>query len=79
MIRSHQFSAILTASQTLFEWTEADFLTVLKTAAKSAELKSVGEVSFSFQPQGISAILLLEESHVALHFDWSADKPSEAI
>ena len=68
MIKSHHFSAILTASQTVFYWTEADFITFLKTAAKSAELTSVGELSFSFQPQGISALLLLEESHIALHF-----------
>lgn len=68
MIRTHHFSAILTASQTIFYWTEADFIAFLKTAAKSAELASVGELSFSFQPQGISALLLLEESHVALHF-----------
>ena len=68
MIISHHFSAILTASQAIFDWTEADFITSLKTAANSAELTSVGELSFSFAPQGISAVLLLEESHVALHF-----------
>lgn len=68
MIISHQFSAILTVSQAIFDWTEIDFITVLKTAAKSAELTPVGEISFSFQPQGISTVLLLEESHVALHF-----------
>lgn len=52
----------------MFDWTEADFVTLLKNAAKSAELTTVCEVSCSFQPQGISAVLLLEESHVALHF-----------
>ena len=72
MIRSHQFSAILIASQALFDWNESDFITVLKTAVKNAELTSVGEISYSFQPQGISAILLLEESHVALHF-WAEE------
>lgn len=72
MIRSHQFSVILTASPAIFEWNEADFIKVLKIAVKSAELKSVGELSYSFQPQGISAILLLEESHVALHF-WTEE------
>lgn len=68
MIKSHQFSAILTASQALFEWGEADFLTILRTAAKNAELTSVSETSSSFQPQGISTVLLLKESHIALHF-----------
>ncbi|MBD2773019.1 S-adenosylmethionine decarboxylase [Iningainema sp. BLCCT55] len=68
MIITHHFSAILTASVAIFEWTEVDFITFLKTAAKSAELTPVSAVSFSFVPQGISAVLLLKESHVALHF-----------
>lgn len=68
MIITHHFSAILTASRAIFDWTEADFKTFLKTAAKSAQLTPVGELSFSFQPQGISAVILLEESHIALHF-----------
>ena len=67
-MKSHHYSAILAASQDISNWTEADFMTSLKIAATSAELTAVGELSFSFQPQGISAILLLKESHVALHF-----------
>lgn len=67
-MKSHHYSAILAASQDIFDWTEADFVTSLKIAAMSAELTSIGEISFSFQPQGISAILLLRESHVALHY-----------
>ena len=58
----------MTAYQNIFDWTEADFLKLLKNAANSAQLTTVGEVSFSFQPQGLSAVILLEESHVALHF-----------
>lgn len=68
MLRSHHFSAILIASQSIFDWTEADFLHSLKSAAQNANLTPVGQLSFTFQPQGISAVLLLEESHVALHF-----------
>ncbi len=68
MLRSHHFSAILIASQSIFDWTEADFLDSLKSAAQDAHLTPVGQLSFTFQPQGISAVLLLEESHVALHF-----------
>lgn len=68
MIINHHFSAILTASQAIFDCTEADFITFLKTAAKNAQLTPVGELSFSFAPQGTSAVLLLKESHVALHF-----------
>lgn len=68
MLKSHHFSAILTAAQIIFDWTELDFLDSLRKAVKDARLTSVGELSYSFQPQGISAILLLEESHVSLHF-----------
>ena len=66
----------MTASQNIFDWTEADFLTTLKNAANTAQLTTVGEVSFSFQPQGISAVILLKESHVALHFWPEAGKIS---
>lgn len=66
----------MTASQDIFDWTEADFITVLKNAAKSVQLTPVGELSFSFQPQGISAIILLEESHIALHFWPEKEKAS---
>jgi len=68
VIRSHHFSAILTASEALFDWSRADFLAVMKSAATGAKLTPVGELAVTFQPQGISAVLLLEESHVALHF-----------
>jgi S-adenosylmethionine decarboxylase len=68
VLRSHHFSAILIASEAIFNWTEADFLDLLKSAAKNAHLTPVGQLSFTFQPQGVSAVLLLEESHVALHF-----------
>ncbi|MBD2085658.1 S-adenosylmethionine decarboxylase [Trichocoleus sp. Lan] len=68
MLRSHHFSAILIASPSIFDWTEANFLDSLKSAAQDAHLTPVGQLSFTFQPQGVSAVLLLEESHVALHF-----------
>lgn len=58
----------MTASHNVFDWIEADFLLMLKDAAGSFQLTTVGELSFSFQPQVISAIILLKESHVTLHF-----------
>ncbi|TAF07742.1 MAG: S-adenosylmethionine decarboxylase [Nostocales cyanobacterium] len=72
MIKSHHFSAILPVSQTVFNWQKTDFIEVLKNAANSAELTVVGELSFAFQPQGISAVILLAESHIALHF-WTEE------
>ncbi|WP_325078365.1 S-adenosylmethionine decarboxylase family protein [Sphaerospermopsis aphanizomenoides] len=68
VIKSHHFSAILPVSQTVFNWQKTDFIEVLKNAANTAGLTVVGEVSFAFQPQGVSAVILLAESHIALHF-----------
>lgn len=67
-LRSHHWSAILTAAEEVYNWTAADFLTQLKQVVQQSGLTVVGELAFTFQPQGISAIVLLEESHVALHF-----------
>ena len=68
MIKSHYFSAILPVQQTVFNWQKQNFIEMLKKAADTAELKVVGEVSCTFQPQGISVVVLLAESHIALHF-----------
>ncbi|MFM2060746.1 MAG: hypothetical protein RLZZ507_416 [Cyanobacteriota bacterium] len=68
VIKSHHFSAILPVQKTVFNWQKTDFMAVLKKAADTAELTVVDEVSFAFQPQGISAVILLAESHIALHF-----------
>ena len=67
-LKSHHMSAILTADWSVYDWSEADFIRVLKSAALSAKLTPVGELSVSFHPQGVSAVVLLAESHVALHF-----------
>ena len=68
VIKSHHLSAILTTSEAISNWSEADFLIALKEAAFAAQMTPVGELAFSFSPQGISAVILLAESHVALHF-----------
>ncbi|BAY26844.1 S-adenosylmethionine decarboxylase proenzyme [Calothrix sp. NIES-2100] len=68
MIRSHHFYAILPASETVFRWETADFIRVVKNAANQANLTVIGELAYAFQPQGVSAVILLAESHVALHF-----------
>lgn len=67
-LQSHHWSAILTATPAAYSWTEADFVAKLKHAVKLAGLTAVSEAAFTFQPQGVSAVLLLEESHVAIHF-----------
>jgi S-adenosylmethionine decarboxylase len=68
VIKSHHFSAILPATQIVCSWQKTEFIEVLKKAANTAELNVVGELAFAFQPQGVSAVVLLSESHIALHF-----------
>ncbi|MBC7971327.1 MAG: S-adenosylmethionine decarboxylase [Verrucomicrobia bacterium] len=70
MIRSHHFSAILTVTNAIANSTTADLLELLNRIVQAAGLNAVAEASATFSPQGISAVLLLEESHVALHI-WS--------
>jgi len=43
-------------------------LKVLKEAAKASGSKVVGESFYAFQPYGFSAIVLLAESHISLHY-----------
>lgn len=40
---------------------------LLQKIAQIANLTVLGEISHQFQPQGISQILLLSESHLAIH------------
>lgn len=47
--------------------TAADWLDLMKALVCAAGLHCVGEVAVTFNPQGLSVVLVLEESHVALH------------
>lgn len=67
MIRSHHFSAILTAAETVITQSPAELLSLLRSCVKSVGLNAVGELATTFEPQGASVMLILEESHVALH------------
>jgi S-adenosylmethionine decarboxylase len=67
VIRSHHFSAILNVSDAIATYTAADFITLLKHSVCQVGLTPVAELTHTFDPQGISAIVVLEESHVALH------------
>jgi S-adenosylmethionine decarboxylase len=67
MIRSHHFSAILTATDTIVTMLPAELLGLLKTVVRGAGLNAVSEATATFEPQGVSVVVILEESHVALH------------
>ncbi|TAE61406.1 MAG: adenosylmethionine decarboxylase [Bacteroidetes bacterium] len=42
-------------------------LQLLHKAAKAADVHVLGEMSHQFDPQGVTAILLLSESHLSIH------------
>jgi S-adenosylmethionine decarboxylase len=67
-LRSHHLSAILSVTPQIYTWTAADFLDLLRQAVQTVGLQLVNETAFTFQPQGVSVVVLLAESHVALHF-----------
>ena len=67
MIRSHHFSAILPAQANILTATGAELIALLKSIVTEAELTAVGDVAVTFEPQGVSVVVVLEESHVALH------------
>jgi S-adenosylmethionine decarboxylase len=67
MIRSHHFCAILPATDKIIGMHSAEVLALLKGVVQAAGLTTVGEASAMFEPQGVSVVLILEESHVALH------------
>lgn len=67
MIRSHHFSAILPATPTILAASATDLLTTLQLHVEAVGLRAVSQAAATFQPQGVSVVLILEESHVALH------------
>ncbi|MGQ9872130.1 S-adenosylmethionine decarboxylase [Leptodesmis sp.] len=66
-VRSHHFSAILPTIPTILTASATDLLAVLQTHVEAAGLRAVTQAGATFQPQGVSVVLILEESHVALH------------
>jgi S-adenosylmethionine/arginine decarboxylase-like enzyme len=42
-------------------------LEALQTHVEASGLRAVSQAGATFQPQGVSVVLILEESHVALH------------
>lgn len=67
MIRSHHLSGVLTVPEAIAHASSTELLVLLKTAVQAADLTFAGEATATFAPQGTSAVLILEESHVAIH------------
>lgn len=68
MLHSHHFCAVLAAKDSLHLWSGADFIAALRQAVGQSQLTEVGALVHCFKPQGVSAVLLLCESHVAVHY-----------
>lgn len=66
-LRSHHFSAVLPLTEGTELLSAEALLALLKSAVIEARLTAVADVTASFTPCGATAVLVLEESHVAVH------------
>lgn len=73
-LNSHHLVAILPIIPTVKTWTSTQLLSMVKQAVQAVGLTIVSEASFAFPGQGVSVVLLLAESHVALHVWPELDK-----
>lgn len=67
MIHSHHLAAVLPVTTAIATQSSAAVLILLREVVQQAGLEAVGEVATTFEPHGVSAVLILKESHVALH------------
>lgn len=66
-LSSHRFSAILPMLPGVAAMNGEQLMEELKQCVQLSDLTVVAEVEAAFQPYGVSAIVILQESHVAAH------------
>lgn len=66
-LKSHRLSAVVSAPESILKASADDLLALARRAVADAQLTTVSFAKADFEPQGASIILLLQESHVALH------------
>jgi S-adenosylmethionine decarboxylase len=66
-IVSHRLSAVLNTPEG-FDGSPTFLLDVLTSSVESAQLTPVAQTSAIFEPDGASAVVLLAESHIAVHY-----------
>jgi S-adenosylmethionine decarboxylase len=66
-LRSHHFCAVLNVTSKDAALSGIELLGVLQDAVHAAGLTPVAKAHSDFEPHGASAVLLLQESHVAAH------------
>lgn len=64
---SHRLSAVLDTPRG-FDGSPAFLIELLTSSSACAELTPVAEASACFEPAGASAVVLLAESHIAVHY-----------
>jgi S-adenosylmethionine/arginine decarboxylase-like enzyme len=67
MIRSHHFSSVLPISAVIARATAPELLQLLNRVIEQADLTPFSAATATFEPQGISVVVILAESHVAIH------------
>jgi len=63
---THLLAELLQCSEEILD-DEALIEKTLKKAAETAELQIVGVSTHRFEPQGISSIVIIKESHISIH------------
>jgi S-adenosylmethionine decarboxylase len=66
-LTSHHISAVLRTVDGREKWDAQQLLAAVTECVAAARLTAVANVAYTFQPQGVSAVVVLEESHVAVH------------
>lgn len=66
-LRSHHFSAILPAVDGCENWPPDRLASELRALVSQSGLTAVADARARFQPEGASAVVVLAESHVAVH------------
>ena len=66
-IRSHRLSAVLPVRPDVRGWNSGELAKAMCDLARSAGFHPMADVGTDFEPFGASAVVLLQESHVAVH------------
>jgi S-adenosylmethionine decarboxylase len=66
-IVSHHLSTVFSTSEAAAGYSAEQFARALSSAAAQAGLTPVGQLGVELSPHGASAVVVLTESHVALH------------
>jgi S-adenosylmethionine decarboxylase len=78
-LQSHRLSAKLLVPEATSRLNGRDLTSVLRRAVKLSGLKAIRSTQANFEPHGSSAVVLLKESHVAIHVcDYTSDNLSKA-